>query len=111
MAELDQAQLCWSGVEDWEAVGGLDRLLDLARACWRTRGIGDAWQYMQVAEGAAEIAVDPEVSLWDLAAVQLIVEEAGGRFSDLAGVRRADGGSGIATNGLVHDQALALLRR
>ncbi len=108
---LGDAQLCWSGIEDWDAVGRLDAVVALARACWRSRGIGDAWQYMLVAEGAAEIAVDPEVSLWDLAAVQAIVEEAGGRFSDLGGDRRADGGSGLATNGLVHDAALELIRR
>ncbi|MDQ6745739.1 MAG: histidinol phosphatase [Actinomycetota bacterium] len=105
------AQLCWSGIEDWDAVGRLDALLQLGRSCWRTRGIGDAWQYMMVAEGAAEIALDPEASLWDLAAVQVIVEEAGGRFSDLSGARRVDGGDGIATNGLVHEAALAIVGR
>jgi histidinol-phosphatase len=106
---LQNAQLCWSGIEDWDAVGRFDSILGLARSCWRSRGIGDAWQYMQVAEGAAEIAVDPAVSLWDLAAVQAIVEEAGGRFTDLQGERRADGGGGLATNGLVHTAALELL--
>ena len=109
--ELGDAQLCWSGVEDWDAVGRPDVVLQLARACWRSRGIGDAWQYMLVAEGAAEIAVDPEVSLWDLAAVQVIVEEAGGRFTDLGGAATAGGGDGIATNGRVHDAALAIVGR
>lgn len=109
VAALADAQLAWSGVEDWEAVGRLERLLGLARACWRSRGIGDAWQYMLVAEGAAEIALDPQVKLWDLAAPQIIVEEAGGRFTDLSGTARADGGSGVATNGLLHEQVLALL--
>jgi histidinol-phosphatase len=106
---LADAQLCWSGIEDWEAVDRLSAVLELGRRCWRTRGIGDAWQYMLVAEGAAEIALDPEVSVWDLAAVQVIVEEAGGRFTDLHGARRPDGGSGIATNGLVHDAALSVV--
>lgn len=106
---LADAQLTWSGPEDWAAAGRLDRILRLAAACWRTRGIGDAWQYMLVAEGAAEIALDPVVSLWDLAAPALIVEEAGGRFSDLEGRPRADGGSGLASNGLLHEQVLALL--
>jgi histidinol-phosphatase len=111
VSSLTDAQLCWSGIEDWDAVGRLDALVGLARACWRSRGLGDAWQYMQVAEGAAEIAVDPDVSLWDLAAVQAIVEEAGGRFTDLGGVRRADGGGGLASNGLVHEAALETLGR
>jgi histidinol-phosphatase len=107
--QLADAQLIWSGIEDWDAVGRLDSLLELGRRCWRTRGVGDAWQYMLVAEGAAEIALDPAVSLWDLAAPQVIVEEAGGRFTDLGGARRANGGSGLATNGLVHEAALAIV--
>jgi histidinol-phosphatase len=109
IGSLTDAQLAWSGVQEWDEVGRLDALIALARACWRTRGVGDAWQYMLVAEGAAEIAVDPAVSLWDLAAVKPIVEEAGGRFTDLAGVDTAAGGSGIASNGLVHDAALAFV--
>jgi histidinol-phosphatase len=64
---------------------------------------------MLVAEGAAEIAVDPEVKLWDLAAPQLIVEEAGGRFTDLSGDPRPDGGSGLATNGLLHGAVLEVV--
>ncbi len=99
------------GIEDWDALGRFDALLELGRSCWRTRGVGDAWQYMLVAEGAAEIALDPAVSIWDLAAVQVVVEEAGGRFTDLSGARRPDGGDGIATNGLVHDAALAIVGR
>ena len=106
---LADAHLTWSGIEDWDAVGRLDEIIALGRACWRTRGVGDAWQYMLVAEGTAEIAVDPEVSLWDLAAVKIVVEEAGGRFTDLRGEVTAGGGSGLATNGLVHDAALALV--
>jgi histidinol-phosphatase len=109
VASLADAQLAWGGLEDWDEVGRLDALIALGRACWRTRGVGDAWQYMLVAEGAAEIAVDPAVSLWDLAAVKLIVEEAGGRFTDLAGVDTAAGGSGIASNGVVHDAVLAFV--
>jgi histidinol-phosphatase len=106
---LSDAQLAWGGIEDWDSVGRTEALLALGRACWRTRGVGDAWQYMLVAEGSAEIALDPAVSVWDLAAVKVIVEEAGGRFTDFGGVARADGGSGLATNGLVHEDALAIL--
>lgn len=105
--DLADSQLTWSGIEDWDGIGQLDAIIGLGRACWRTRGIGDAWQYMLVAEGAAEIALDPEAKLWDLAALKVVVEEAGGRFTDLSGADRFDGGSGIATNGLVHDAALA----
>jgi histidinol-phosphatase len=109
---LEDAQLCISGFDGWEdSPGGVDRVLGLARACWRTRGFGDFWGYMMVAEGVAEISCEAAVSLWDLAALQVIVEEAGGTFTDLAGVATADGGDALATNGLLHDQALALVRR
>ena len=84
--DLAESQLTWSGIEDWDGIGRLDAIIGLGRACWRTRGIGDAWQYMLVAEGAAEIALDPEAKLWDLAALKVIVEEAGGRFTDLSGI-------------------------
>jgi len=109
---LEDAQLCVSGFDGWDDTpSGLDRLLTLARRCWRTRGFGDFWIYMLVAEGVAEIGCEPAVSLWDLAAPQVIVEEAGGRFTDLGGVRTVDGGDALATNGLLHEEALALVGR
>jgi histidinol-phosphatase len=109
VAQLSDAQMAWSGIEDWDAIERGDSIIELGRACWRTRGVGDIWQYMLVAEGIAEIALDPRVAIWDLAAPMVIVEEAGGRFTDLGGTRTPDGGSGIATNGLVHDAALAIV--
>jgi histidinol-phosphatase len=109
VADLADAQMGWSGIEDWDAIERGDAALALARACWRTRGIGDAWQYMLVAEGAFEIATDPEATLWDLAAPALIVEEAGGRFTSLAGDPDPGAGSGLATNGILHDRVRALL--
>jgi histidinol-phosphatase len=107
--ELGDAQLCFSGVEDWDS--RQDGLLRLAERCWRSRAYGDFWSYMLLAEGAVDIACEPIVELWDLAAPQLIVEEAGGRFTDLGGVRTASGGDAIASNGLLHDVALALVGR
>jgi len=111
VARLEDAQLSFAGFEDWEGIGRLDDLLELGRRCWRTRGLGDAWNYMLVAEGGVDIGLDAEVKLWDLAAPMVIVEEAGGRFTDLGGTARADGGDAIATNGLVHDAALAIVGR
>ncbi|MGI8903929.1 MAG: inositol monophosphatase family protein [Solirubrobacteraceae bacterium] len=111
VSELAGAQLAWSGIEDWVEVGRLQALLALGSGCRRTRGVGDFWQYMLVAEGAAEVALDPTASIWDLAAVQVIVEEAGGRFTDLGGTRTHEGGDAIATNGLLHDAALAIVGR
>jgi histidinol-phosphatase len=80
----------------------------LAQQAWHARAYGDFWAHMLVAEGAADGAIDSVgVSLWDLAAVQVIVEEAGGTFTDYGGRRRADGGSAVSSNGRLHE---ALLR-
>jgi histidinol-phosphatase len=111
VAELADAHLCLSAASEWEAVGRLDAILELERRCWRTRGYGDLWSYMFVAEGVLEIGLDPKASEWDLAAMQVIVEEAGGRFSDLSGLARVDGGNAVATNGLLHDAVLEILAR
>jgi len=107
--ELGDAQLCFGGLEEWRDAGRLPGLLALGERCWRTRGYGDFWSYMLVAEGSVEIGLDPDVSLWDLAAPMIVVTEAGGRFTDLDGVETAGGGSGLATNGLVHETARAIL--
>jgi histidinol-phosphatase len=107
--ELADAQMCFGGFEEFRQTGRLDALLALAERCWRTRGYGDFWQYMLVAEGVAEIALDPTVSIWDVAAPLVIVQEAGGRFTDLAGTSTAAGGNGIATNGLLHEAARQII--
>jgi histidinol-phosphatase len=88
----------------------LDGFLDLTRSVWRTRAYGDFWSYCLLAEGAVDIACEPEVSVWDLAALDVIVREAGGRFSDLTGAPGPAGGHALATNGKLHDAALAHVR-
>jgi len=83
-------------------------LPDVASRAWLARGFGDFWAHMLVAEGAADGAIDAiGVKVWDLAAVRIIVEEAGGRFTDRAGVARIDSGSAISSNGLLHNTLLA----
>ncbi|HSY50971.1 MAG TPA: inositol monophosphatase family protein [Thermoanaerobaculia bacterium] len=106
---IGAAQLCYDDVPGFERAGLGERFLDLTRRCARSRGFGDFWSHMLVAEGAAEIAIEPEVAHWDMAAVLVIVEEAGGRFTNLRGEARADGGSGLSTNGLLHDAALGAI--
>lgn len=109
---LEDANLCHAGLDDWRDAGRpVDPLLELARQCGRSRGFGDFWQHMLVAQGSAELALEPAVSLWDVAAVKVIVEEAGGTFSDLSGVPRPDGGDAISSNGLLHDEALRFIGR
>lgn len=109
VSRIEDAHLCSDGFDSWERHGGADKFMGLVRRVWRTRGFGDFWQHMLVAEGAVDIALEPAVNLWDLAAIQVIVEEAGGRFTDLKGDARADGGNCCSTNGLLHDQVLAAL--
>ena len=106
---LSQAQLSHSSVEGWAQAKRLAPFLGLVQATGRTRGFGDFWQHVLVAQGSVDVAIEPEVSLWDLAALLVIVEEAGGRFTDLRGVRTPAGGDVISSNGLLHDQALAAL--
>ena len=86
-------------------------LPSLAGRAWHARGYGDFWSHMLVAEGAVDGAIDAiGVSLWDLAAVQVIVEEAGGTFTDFAGAHRIDGGAAISSNGLLHAELLEAVR-
>jgi histidinol-phosphatase len=81
-----------------------------AFGAWHLRGPGDFWAHMLVAEGAAEIAIDAVgVSVWDVAAPLVIVEEAGGRCTDADGDPRPDGRTAVSTNGRLHEEALALL--
>lgn len=110
VAALEDAHLCYSDFKSWEEYGLQDEFEALAKRVWRTRGFGDFWSHILVAEGAADIAAEPVVALWDLAPLLVIVEEAGGRFTDLAGNATADGGSAVSTNGLLHETVLDALR-
>jgi histidinol-phosphatase len=111
--DLARAHLAYSDVgsfyEDGSQALG-DGLIALTRTVWRARGLGDFWMHALVAEGAFDAAVEPIVSVWDIAALQVIVEEAGGTFTDLAGRARADGGSACSSNGRLHDAVLGYLR-
>ncbi len=112
VSTLDDASLSISSTTSWEAVGRLDPMLDLARpAGGRERAYGDFWSYMLVAEGAVDIAAEPELSTYDMAALVPVVTEAGGRFTSLDGVDGPFGGNAVATNGLLHDEVLARLSR
>ena len=109
VTKLSDAVFSYSGVGGWAQAGRLGGFLSLGQSVWRTRGFGDFWSHMHVAEGAVDISAEPEVSLWDLAALQVIVEEAGGKFTDLSGVASPDRGSVVCTNSHLHDEVLAAL--
>lgn len=105
VAALRGAYLTTSGLDGWSEPA----LAAVKSAGLVTRTWGDAYGYLLVATGRAELMVDPVVSVWDLAPMPVILEEAGGRFTDFAGAVRPDGGSGVASNGRLHEAALALL--
>lgn len=110
VGDMSDASVAYSSLAGWEKQDRLNGLLQLTRDVWRTRAYGDFWSHVLVAEGAVDAAFEPEVSLWDLAALQVIVEEAGGRFTDLSGTASADGGSAVSSNGRLHDRVLQALQ-
>ncbi|MCV7401615.1 histidinol-phosphatase [Mycobacterium fragae] len=110
VAQLDSASLSFSSLSGWAERGLRKRFLELTDTVWRVRAYGDFWSYCLVAEGAVDIAAEPEVSVWDLAPLDILVREAGGAFTSLEGTTGPHGGSVVATNGLLHDQVLSRLR-
>jgi histidinol-phosphatase len=109
VARIEDASFSYSSLNGWADKGMLQSFLGLAQSAWRTRAFGDFWSHVLVAEGAVDFSAEPQVSLWDLAAVQIIVEEAGGRFTDLAGNATPDGGSAVCSNGRLHQEVLSRL--
>ncbi|MFT3714427.1 MAG: histidinol-phosphatase [Gordonia sp. (in: high G+C Gram-positive bacteria)] len=110
VTSLHSASLAFSSLSGWADLGLRERFLDLTDTVWRVRGYGDFFNYCLLAEGAVDIATEPEVSLWDLAPLDILVREAGGRFTSLDGAPGPAGGSAVATNGLLHDEVLQSLR-
>jgi len=110
VSDIGDAMLLHAELSAWQEVAcGPEGLEALANRCWQSRGYGDFWIHCLVAEGAADIAVEPGPSLWDLAAPALIVEEAGGQFSALDGTPGPGNGSALSSNGLLHTQVVDLL--
>jgi histidinol-phosphatase len=109
VADLGSASLSFSSLSGWAQRGLRERFLELTDAVWRVRAYGDFWSYCLLAEGAVDIAAEPEVSVWDLAALDILVREAGGQLTSLDGAPGPHGGSAVATNGLLHEQVLTRL--
>jgi histidinol-phosphatase len=110
VSRVADASLSLSDLAEWEDAGLGEHMHALSRACWRTRGYGDFYSYLLVAEGAVDIAAEPELNLWDLAALAPIVTEAGGAFSSVTGEPIGPHtASALATNGLLHHTVLAAL--
>jgi histidinol-phosphatase len=106
---LRDASVSYSSLAAWEDAGRGEDFVALLRSCWRTRAYGDFWSYMLVAEGAVDIALEPQLALYDMAALAVIVDEAGGRFSGLDDLAGPNSGNALATNGRLHDQVLAFV--
>lgn len=101
VSKMEDASISHSDFIGWgNRLGAFNSLLSSA---WRTRAYGDFWSHMLVAEGAVDIAAEPKLALWDMAAVAIVVKEAGGRFSDLENNDGPFGKSGVSTNGYLHD--------
>lgn len=108
---LADAQVCVTFSSGWDDLGLTPALVELQQSAHRARGFGDFWQHMLVAEGAVDLAVDAVgLQAYDVAAVQAVVEEAGGTFTDRTGAHRLDTGTAISSNGLLHHEAVSRLR-
>jgi len=109
--DLASASLSFSSLSGWALRGIRDRFIELTDEVWRVRGYGDFLSYCLLAEGAVDVTAEPEVSVWDLAALDVLVREAGGAFTSVDGVPGPHGRSAVATNGLLQETVLARLSR
>ncbi|MBJ2120919.1 histidinol-phosphatase [Arthrobacter sp. MSA 4-2] len=109
VSRLEDASLSYSSLSGWKARSALPEFVNLTERVWRTRAYGDFWSYCLVAEGAVDIACEPELNLHDMAALVPIVTEAGGRFTSLDGTDGPYGGNALATNGTLHSEVLRML--
>jgi histidinol-phosphatase len=109
VAGLADASLSYASLAGWAELGKFDAIVELTTRVWRSRAYGDFWSYMLLAEGAVDLAAEPELSLWDMAALAPIVTEAGGRFTGLNGIDGVQQGNAAASNGLLHPALLAAL--
>ena len=104
VANLSDASISYSDFIGWG--DRLEPFQKMLANAWRTRGIGDFWSHMLVAEGAVDVAIEPSLAVWDVAALDIIVREAGGTFTNTAGQNGPFGGSGVSTNGVLHNAVI-----
>jgi histidinol-phosphatase len=109
VSRIEDASISYSDFSGWGEM--LEPFQNLLLKAWRTRGYGDFWSHMLVAEGALEAAVEPVLALWDMAALDLIVTEAGGVFSNTDGIPGPHGGNGVSANATLHSFIIESLRK
>ncbi len=107
VSDIKDASISYSDFIGWGE--RLAPFQELMAAAWRTRGPGDFWSHMLVAEGAVDVAAEPSLAVWDMAALDIIVREAGGRFTNVAGIDGSLGGSGLSTNSAIHQKIVDAL--
>ena len=105
VAKLTDASISYSDFVGWG--DRLEPFQKMLANAWRTRGIGDFWSHMLVAEGAVDVAIEPSLAVWDMAALDIIVREAGGAFTNTAGQNGPFGGCGVSTNGALHSAVIS----
>lgn len=105
ITQLADASFSYSDENNWD----IEKFQAIKKACWRTRAYGDFWSHMMVAEGVVDFAAEPKLAVWDMAALDIIVREAGGRFTGFNGVDGPGQGSALTSNGHLHDHVLKLL--
>jgi len=108
VSKIEDASISHSDFIGWGQ--RLEPFRALMEKAWRTRAHGDFWSHLLVAEGAVDIAVEPSLALWDMAALDIIVREAGGRFTNVEGIDGSLGGSGLSTNAALHDYVVSALK-
>ena len=107
VSKIEDASLSYSSFHSWKDGG---KFSDLAKRFWRTRAYGDFWSHMLVAEGALEVAAEPELQLFDMAALEIVVKEAGGRFTGVNGIDGSHQGNAVSSNGLLHNEVIAAIK-
>lgn len=107
VAAIEDAQIFHGSLAGAEAMPGTERIPGLLQQSWRQRGVGDFYQHVLVAEGCGELAVDVIVNPWDIAPLQVLVEEAGGLATTVHGERSIYAGSLLCSNGVLHAVGLA----
>ena len=104
VGKLSDASISYSDFVGWG--DRLEPFQKMLANAWRTRGLGDFWSHMLVAEGAVDVAIEPSLAVWDMAALDIIVREAGGSFTNTSGKNGPFGGSGVSTNGVLHNAVI-----
>jgi len=104
VSSISDASISYSDFVGWGA--RLEPFQKMLNSAWRTRAIGDFWSHMLVAEGSIDVAIEPSLALWDMAALEIIVREAGGIFTDISGHNGPFGSSAVSTNGLLHNEVV-----